>query len=187
VRYLSHSVCHDPAYRCAIRQKWALQESPLAMADAPSQGCGWERKTGFEPATLSLARRCSTTEPLPRVRRAALSLNHCSPSNYIQQGNAAAQPHGEPPATTTTAGTAGANWHQVVGTRKRWGGVTEAGRTTPAAQSTSSPLARARRCRPTQTRGPSPPPQAPRCQTRLAGRGRRSGAATAALRPGSPD
>src|SRR5579875_4037475 len=24
-----------------------------------------ERKTGFEPATLSLARRCSTTEPLP--------------------------------------------------------------------------------------------------------------------------
>src|SRR5688500_5874026 len=25
-----------------------------------------ERKTGFEPATFSLARRCSTTEPLPR-------------------------------------------------------------------------------------------------------------------------
>ena len=25
-----------------------------------------ERKTGFEPATLALARRCSTTEPLPR-------------------------------------------------------------------------------------------------------------------------
>ena len=24
-----------------------------------------ERKTGFEPATLALARRCSTTEPLP--------------------------------------------------------------------------------------------------------------------------
>ena len=24
-----------------------------------------ERKTGFEPATFSLARRCSTTEPLP--------------------------------------------------------------------------------------------------------------------------
>jgi hypothetical protein len=24
-----------------------------------------ERKTGFEPATPSLARRCSTTEPLP--------------------------------------------------------------------------------------------------------------------------
>ena len=24
-----------------------------------------ERKTGFEPATLSLARRCSTAEPLP--------------------------------------------------------------------------------------------------------------------------
>ena len=28
---------------------------------------GVERKTGFEPATSSLARRCSTTEPLPRV------------------------------------------------------------------------------------------------------------------------
>jgi hypothetical protein len=26
-----------------------------------------ERKTGFEPATLSLARRCSTAEPLPLV------------------------------------------------------------------------------------------------------------------------
>ncbi|MDI3537297.1 MAG: hypothetical protein PWP30_1779 [Eubacteriaceae bacterium] len=25
-----------------------------------------ERKTGFEPATLALARRCSTTEPLPQ-------------------------------------------------------------------------------------------------------------------------
>ena len=25
-----------------------------------------ERKTGFEPATLSLARRCATTAPLPR-------------------------------------------------------------------------------------------------------------------------
>ena len=27
-----------------------------------------ERKTGFEPATFSLARRCSTTEPLPPAR-----------------------------------------------------------------------------------------------------------------------
>ena len=26
-----------------------------------------ERKTGFEPATLALARRCSTTEPLPHM------------------------------------------------------------------------------------------------------------------------
>ena len=25
-----------------------------------------ERKTGFEPATLALARRCSTPEPLPQ-------------------------------------------------------------------------------------------------------------------------
>ena len=28
-----------------------------------------ERKTGFEPATLALARRCSTTEPLPHMVR----------------------------------------------------------------------------------------------------------------------
>ena len=27
-----------------------------------------ERKMGFEPTTLSLARRCSTTEPLPLNR-----------------------------------------------------------------------------------------------------------------------
>ena len=26
-----------------------------------------ERKTGFEPATLALARRCSTPEPLPQI------------------------------------------------------------------------------------------------------------------------
>jgi hypothetical protein len=26
-----------------------------------------ERKTGFEPATLALARRCSTPEPLPLI------------------------------------------------------------------------------------------------------------------------
>ncbi len=31
-----------------------------------------ERKTGFEPATFSLARRCSTTEPLPLVCASAL-------------------------------------------------------------------------------------------------------------------
>ena len=28
-----------------------------------------ERKTGFEPATLALARRCSTPEPLPHMGR----------------------------------------------------------------------------------------------------------------------
>ena len=30
-----------------------------------------ERKTGLEPVTFSLARRCSTTEPLPLTRHAA--------------------------------------------------------------------------------------------------------------------
>lgn len=30
-------------------------------------GAVGERKTGFEPATFSLARRCSTAEPLPRA------------------------------------------------------------------------------------------------------------------------
>jgi hypothetical protein len=32
-----------------------------------------ERETGFEPATFSLARRCSTPEPLPRFARAGRS------------------------------------------------------------------------------------------------------------------
>ena len=31
------------------------------------EGGRMERKMGFEPTTLSLARRCSTTEPLPLV------------------------------------------------------------------------------------------------------------------------
>src|SRR5216684_3666204 len=32
----------------------------------------WERETGIEPVTFSLARRCSTTEPLPRVTQWAV-------------------------------------------------------------------------------------------------------------------
>ena len=51
-----------------------LQTSALPLGDVALQAATpvqagvaetWERKTGFEPATLSLARRCSTTEPLP--------------------------------------------------------------------------------------------------------------------------
>ncbi len=38
-----------------------LQSSALPLGYAALM----ERKTGFEPATLALARRCSTTEPLP--------------------------------------------------------------------------------------------------------------------------
>ena len=34
-----------------------------------------ERKTGFEPVTLSLARRCSTTEPLPPAGTGSLYQN----------------------------------------------------------------------------------------------------------------
>ena len=37
---------------------------PVSVLRAPT-----ERKTGFEPATLSLARRCATTAPLPRELR----------------------------------------------------------------------------------------------------------------------
>ena len=33
-----------------------------------------ERKTGFEPATFSLARRCSTTEPLPLVTAKSIQI-----------------------------------------------------------------------------------------------------------------
>ena len=39
-----------------------LQTSALPLGYA-----AMERKTGFEPATLALARRCSTTEPLPHL------------------------------------------------------------------------------------------------------------------------
>ncbi len=37
-----------------------------------------ERETGFEPATLALARRCSTTElfPLWKLRRGGILLSH---------------------------------------------------------------------------------------------------------------
>ena len=38
-----------------------LQTSALPLG----YGATLERKTGFEPATLALARRCSTPEPLP--------------------------------------------------------------------------------------------------------------------------
>jgi hypothetical protein len=33
-----------------------------------------ERKTGFEPATLALARRCSTPEPLPQIHATHMEL-----------------------------------------------------------------------------------------------------------------
>ena len=43
-----------------------------------------ERKTGFEPATLSLARRCSTTEPLPLDRKAVQGMRDpVRPSNLF--------------------------------------------------------------------------------------------------------
>jgi hypothetical protein len=47
-----------------------LQTAALPLgyvAAAPPQSEKMERKTGFEPATLALARRCSTTEPLPQT------------------------------------------------------------------------------------------------------------------------
>ena len=49
-------------------------EPPIGVLQTPAlttwprrPGKKMERKTGFEPATSSLARRCSTTEPLPLV------------------------------------------------------------------------------------------------------------------------
>ncbi len=44
---------------------------------------GLERKTGFEPATFSLARRCSTTEPLP---------HRVSPGTIGSKGNVVKEP-----------------------------------------------------------------------------------------------
>ncbi len=40
-----------------------LQSRALPLGDVAQKGR--ERETGIEPATFSLARRCSTTEPLP--------------------------------------------------------------------------------------------------------------------------
>ena len=59
-----------PLYHIRINMLWL---SPM------------ERKTGFEPATLALARRCSTPEPLPQIfswwRR--VDSNHCRLSQRI--------------------------------------------------------------------------------------------------------
>ena len=43
-----------------------MQKTP-ERGVAPREFHVLERKTGFEPATFSLARRCSTTEPLPHT------------------------------------------------------------------------------------------------------------------------
>ncbi len=63
--------------RCAVREQtavglptecnWAWSVNGSGLSYWRIQGVFWERKTGFEPATFSLARRCSTTEPLPRT------------------------------------------------------------------------------------------------------------------------
>ena len=42
---------------------WVLDE--IAHKKSPVKNRALERKTRFELATLALARRCSTTEPLP--------------------------------------------------------------------------------------------------------------------------
>ena len=50
-----------------------LQSRALPLGDVAEEG---ERETGIEPATFSLARRCSTTEPLPHIALAHLRLHH---------------------------------------------------------------------------------------------------------------
>ena len=47
------------------------RRSAVLVCGSGAVGCQLERKTGIEPATFSLARRCSTTELLPPARRAA--------------------------------------------------------------------------------------------------------------------
>ena len=44
-----------------------LQSRALPLGDVAAYYQEGERETGIEPATFSLARRCSTTEPLPRI------------------------------------------------------------------------------------------------------------------------
>src|SRR3990170_7359181 len=48
----------NPALRCATRRG-------RGWAGMGRDGRGMERETGFEPATLALARRCSTAELFP--------------------------------------------------------------------------------------------------------------------------
>ena len=64
-----------------------LQSSALPLGDAAYLiFIKMERKTGFEPATLALARRCSTTElfpqnlvPRPRIELGTRGFSvHCS-------------------------------------------------------------------------------------------------------------
>ena len=45
-----------------MKSETAPRDWPLAKSVE-----GMERKTGFEPAAFSLARRCSTTELLPHL------------------------------------------------------------------------------------------------------------------------
>ena len=47
---------------------WRRRRKKQLMAPRAIHQPFVERETGFEPATLSLARRCSTTEPLPHMR-----------------------------------------------------------------------------------------------------------------------
>ena len=49
-----------PRFELGVRE---LQSRALPLGYAAIM----ERKTGFEPATLALARRCSTTEPLSHI------------------------------------------------------------------------------------------------------------------------
>jgi hypothetical protein len=46
---------------------FSLTRTPLEALGTLRQGSHLERETGLEPATLALARRCSTTELLPHT------------------------------------------------------------------------------------------------------------------------
>ena len=54
-----------------------LQSRALPLGDVavPHSIQERERETGIEPATFSLARRCSTTEPLPHHMKAIFHLH----------------------------------------------------------------------------------------------------------------
>src|SRR5450755_362154 len=61
-----------------------LQSRALPLGDVAALRYG-ERETGIEPATFSLARRCSTTEPLPLMPFATLTLLYfCNPVYVIK-------------------------------------------------------------------------------------------------------
>gem|GEM_PF-1183877 len=85
-----------------------LQTLALPLGDVAAM----ERETGFEPATFSLARRCSTPEPLPHCCVPALSRrlpNYTAPADSLSSGYDLASHLLTPTHTASISATSGAS------------------------------------------------------------------------------